>query len=71
VQRGDDGLAFVADDVRGVVIVLPVRLHNVEDHGLYLLAGVTPDVRKVFHRIHDHALRFSWLSSMKRRLAAA
>src|SRR5262245_21020350 len=42
MQRGDDRLAFAADNVRRVVLVLIVRFHHVEDHRLRLIAGGAP-----------------------------
>jgi hypothetical protein len=44
VQRGDDRLAFVADDVGDVARVLIAGRHHIEDHPLYLLAGIAPVV---------------------------
>jgi hypothetical protein len=43
MQRGNDGLAFAADNVRRVVLVLIVRFHHIEDHRLRLIAGGAPN----------------------------
>src|SRR4029450_13621371 len=51
MQRGNDRLAFVADDVSGVVIVLVVRWHHVESHRLDFLAGIAPHVWEVLKSI--------------------
>ena len=46
VQRSDDRLAFVADDVGDVARVLIAGRHHIEDHPLYLLAGIAPHAGK-------------------------
>jgi hypothetical protein len=46
VQCRDDRLAFGADNVCRVVIILIVRFHHVEDHRLRLIAGGAPNSGK-------------------------
>src|SRR5262245_2654632 len=52
MESRDDRPAFSANDVGGIVIVLIVRLHHIEDRPLDLLAGVAPHAREAFQRIH-------------------
>src|SRR5262249_56525557 len=43
VQRCNDRLAFLADDVGGIVVIVIVRFHHVEYHRLRLIAGGAPN----------------------------
>jgi hypothetical protein len=54
MQCRDDRLAFVAENVRYIVIVLFVRLHHVENHRLRLLAGGTINAGEAFLQVTGH-----------------
>jgi hypothetical protein len=69
VQRGDDRLAFVADDVGDVARVLIAGRTHIEDHPLYLLAGIAPHAGSV-PTYPSHAIRFWRLSSITRALCS-
>jgi hypothetical protein len=47
VQRHEDRLALIADDVSRFVVIPFVRFHNVEYYRLDFPAGVTPRAGKV------------------------
>src|SRR5262245_65888504 len=51
MQRGDNRLAFAADNVRRVVLVLIVRFHHVEDQRLRLIAGGAPHTGEAFLQV--------------------
>ena len=45
-EARQSGTAFLADDVGGIVVILIVRLHDVEYHRLRLVAAGAPNSGK-------------------------
>src|SRR5262249_12844613 len=75
MQCGDDRLAVIADDIRGVVVALATYGHHIEDHFLRLVADGAPDQREAFQRVHYVGLTFialrAWRGRLRFRVAAA